>query len=216
MTLTSADCQNSDRRLEHRLSLYLGAALYCDGSSTPARIRNLSHAGALVEAASAPQVGALVQLVRGSLIVHALVIWSVGGRCGLKFSGSVDVEHWRAAPKNNEQQRVDEVVRLVKAGAVPLPVGLHGEQSVSDDVERSSQSVVADLRRVKDLLDSLGEALADDDEILARHGAALQKLDISTQLIAAVQSIIANDFGEVDGEANLTSLRRSADQALLR
>ena len=127
MALSEPEHHAADARAGARSSLYLGAALYCDGSSTPARIRNMSAEGALVEAAVLPEIGALVQLVRGTLIVHGLVIWCAEGRCGLKFSGAVVVQQWRTAPANAEQHRVDEVVSLVKAGAVPLPVAAHSE-----------------------------------------------------------------------------------------
>ena len=111
----------SERRSTTRASLYLAATLYCDDHSFPVKIRNISPTGALLESRTVVTAGVLVQLVRGSLIVHGLVAWAEDGRYGLNFSGSVDVQQWRATPMNAEQQRIDEVVRLVKAGAVPLP-----------------------------------------------------------------------------------------------
>ena len=213
MTSDLSDLQFANRRNEQRSSLFLGAALFCDGISTPARIRNLSEAGALVEATSVPDVGTIVQLVRGNLIVHALVVWSREGRCGLKFSGLVDVALWRRNPANLEQQRVDELVRLVKSGAVPLPVGLYGEHN-NDVTTPRELNLSAELRRVIELLDSIGEALAEDKEILCRHAPALQKLDISSQLIAAVQSAIEIGPDPVTDGAKLAGLRRSANQAL--
>lgn len=154
-----------------------------------------------------------MQLVRGGLIVHGLVAWSADGRCGLKFSGSVDPNAWRAAPTNPDQQRVDEVVRLVKAGAVPLPVAPLVQPNDSWD---SAANLSEDLRSVSELLDKLGEELAGDLETVSRHGPTLQNLDIAMQLIAAVNGIIE---GKGDLEADmpkLVALRRSADQAIRR
>jgi hypothetical protein len=201
-------------RAAARASLYLAAALYCDGRSSAVRIRNMSARGALVDCDPIPDPGVLVQLVRGGLIVHALVVWSADGRCGLKFSGSVDVQQWRAPPANLEQQRVDEVVRLVKAGAVPLPVPPLAYPAPEEIP--STGRIADDLRRVAELLDQLGETLAGDAEIVEHYGADLQKLDIATQVIAAVNAVIEG-YGDPDPEAaKLVALRRSADEALRR
>jgi len=176
----------------------------------------MSFNGALVESAVMPEVGALVQLVRGSLIVHGLVVWAVDGRCGLKFSGSVDVQQWRAAPANSEQQRVDDVVRLVKAGAVPLPVAPLGEPDRRDDAPERGEEIADDLRRVSELLDDLGGALAGDADVVTRHGTALQNLDIAMQMIAAVQSMFVGRNDRESDCVRAAGLRRTANQALRR
>jgi hypothetical protein len=211
MVPTPAYICADESRSASRSSLYLAATLYCDASSLPVKIRNISPAGALVEAAAIPSAGSLVQLVRGGLIVHGLIAWSSEGRCGLKFSGTIDVQQWRAVPGNREQQRVDDVVRLVKAGAVPLPVPLLAEAGQAGD---PTGGVSADLRRAADLLDRLAEALAGDAEIVRRHAATLQNLDIALQVIAAVEAIVTGQSDPVIDSTKLSGLRRSADQAL--
>lgn len=197
-----------DARGEARSSLYLAAALYCDGSASPVKIRNLSPAGALLEGASLPGNGSLVQLVRGALIVHGLVAWCSAGRCGLKFSGIVDVQCWRANPAHSEQQRVDEVVRLLKAGAVPLPVPPLAPPDETAGVAEGAD----DLRRARQLLDQLGEALGVDSDVVRRHGLVLQNLDLAMQMIDAVAAGLASETGEFVP----TGSRKSADQALKR
>jgi len=215
MTPASMRSRGDDARSAQRESLYLAAALYCDGSPVPVKIRNMSASGALVEGVVLPGVGALVQLIRGALIVHALVAWTAEARCGLKFSGVVDVQQWRAVPTNTEQQRVDEVVRLVKAGVVPLPVPplahVGGHKNSEPGPELSG-----DLRRASELLDDLGAALATDSDVVMRHGAALQNLDIAMQVIAAVETIIAGGSDPNNDGLKLLALRTSADQALQR
>jgi hypothetical protein len=171
-------------------------------------------AGALLDGAVIPETGSLVQLIRGQLIVHGLVAWSGEGRFGLKFSGRIDVQQWRAATSNTEQERVNEVVRLVKAGVVPLPV-----QSLSEsgrEMAASRPELARDLRRVAGLLDELGEELAGDADTLARHGLVLQSIDISVQLLAAIEALIGQDQEPRDVALKLEALRRSADQALRR
>lgn len=216
MTPTSLECRQDEPRSADRSSIYLAAALYCDGASSPVKIRNISATGALLEGVAVPSPGTLVQLVRGGLIVHGLVIWTSDGRCGLKFSGSIDVQNWRAGLAHAEQQRVDEVVKLVKAGAVPLPVPPLGHLPQRNDPEESAARLSDDLRIVSALLDKLGEELASDMEIVTGHGPALQNLDIAMQVISAVATMMDSD-GELDLEMiKLAALRRSADQALQR
>lgn len=214
MAPTSVEGGVSDARAEPRASLYLAAALYCDGSSSLVKIRNISSTGALVEGRLVPAPGSLVQLVRGELIVHGLVAWSADARCGLKFSGTVDVQEWRAAPRNCQQQRVDEIVRLVKAGAVPLPVRplVHGNHELAPGDAGADPR--EDLQRASKLLEALGGALASDPEIVARHGTALQNLDIALQVIAAVEATISGNAGLEFDVTKMLGLRTSADQAL--
>lgn len=202
-----------DARGASRASLYLAATLYSDGSPAPVRIRNISSTGALVEGIFIPGPGSLVQLVRGGLIVHGLVAWSTEGRCGLKFSGKVDVQQWRASPGNGEQQRVDEIVRLVKAGAVPLPVPPLVQARDTDALDATSE-ISGDLLRASALLEALGGVLASDPDVVVRHGNALQNLDIAMQVIGVVEAVISGESNpEIDGR-KLLGLRRSADQAL--
>lgn len=212
---TSSQCRVEDTRRAPRISIYLAATLFCDGVSSPVRIRNISTSGALLEGAVVPGEGTLVQLIRGQLIAHGLVAWSEGGRCGLKFSGKVDVERWRCISTNVEQERVDEVVRLVKAGAVPLPVPQLGALNVATAVDPAG-ALSGDLRRVYHLLDKLGNALAAESEILMKHGETLQGIDISMQLVAALAAVVGKDNHGDCAALKLETLRNSADQALLQ
>lgn len=214
MAETSSQSREVDSRAAPRTSLYLAASLYTDGSSLPVRIRNISETGALLDGAVIPDSGAIVQLIRGELIVDGLVAWAREGRFGLRFSGRIDVQQWRATVSNSEQQRVDEIVRLVKAGAVPLPVPALAESRC--DLPNSRTGLVRDLRRVAGLLGELGEELAGDPETLMRHGLALQSIDISVQLLGAVEALIVEGLEPGDAAAKREALRRSADQALRR
>lgn len=213
MLPTPIQSSEADARGATRSSLYMSAVLCCDGFSSPVKIRNLSSSGALIEGPIVAALGSFVQLVRGGLNVGALVVWSGEGKCGLKFSELIDVPQWRAAPTNVEQQRVDEIVRLVKAGAVPLPVRRSSLTNPGDGVETNA-AILGDLRRASELLGNLGDMLTSDPDIVARHGTALQNLDIAMQVIAAAKAVIAGQSDPEVGAAKLEGLRRSADQAL--
>lgn len=197
------------------LSTYLAATLYCDGACSAVRIRNIAATGALVEGGPEPSAGTLVQLVRGELIVHGLVAWSAEAQFGLKFSGCIDVQEWLAAPGNRHQQWVDGVVDLVKAGAVPFPVASAGR---SEDEGKcvSTADLAGDLARASELIGNLGEVLANDVDVVTRHGEALQTLDIAKQIVDAVQTSLGAQTAAAAQAVRLAGLRRSAEQALLK
>lgn len=214
MSLRSQVYPAAETRLAARSSLYLGATLYRDGLPMSVRIRNLSSGGALVEAGVVPKVGAHVQLTRGYLVVDGLIVWSDEARCGIKFLATVDVQVWRSIATNRDQERVDDVISLFKAGEAPLsveaPNGVEGDVK-TDHVDHTA----ADLRRVAELLAHLGEVLAADPDVVARHGISLQNLDISSQMIAALQLSFIGRRSERADERRV-GLRRSADQVLKR
>lgn len=197
------------------LSTYLAATLYCDGACSAVRIRNIAATGALVEGGPEPSAGTLVQLVRGELIVHGLVAWSAEAQFGLKFSGCIDVQEWLAAPGNRRQQWVDGIVNLVKAGAVPLPVEALGRPE-DDGKPMSTADLPGDLGHASELIGNLGEVLANDLDIVIRHGEALQILDIAKQIVDAVRTSLGTQTAAAAEAVRLAGLRRSAEQALLK
>jgi len=209
----SPQCRATDVRATARASIYLAATLSCEGSSAPVKIRNISATGALVESGMVPGVGTEVQLARGGLMVGGHVAWTARDRCGLKFMASVDVDQWRARSRNLEQQRVDEVVRLVKAGALPFPTP--ERRCEAADTADHTLMLSSDLHRVSALLGNLADLFANDRDLLKRHGPALQNLDIAIQMLGALDSVHGRGEAGDDG-SKLVPLRRSADQALRR
>lgn len=79
-----------DLRGTARSNMFLAAVLEGPGFSGPVKVRNMSSAGALVEAACLPDTGASVHLLRGSLSVSALVAWSAPGRLKNLRASSVE------------------------------------------------------------------------------------------------------------------------------
>ena len=162
-----------------------------------------------MEAAVTPEAGSSVRLVRGELVAEGRVVWAAKGRCGIRFSGSVEPQQWLSPLRNNEQQRVDQIVQLVKAGAVPLPVADFANRRTLHD-SNSPSELAAHLGSACALIAKLEDRLASDPEVIARHTAVLQNLDIALQLITAVASSVAGELPQ----STLKDLRRSADQAL--
>jgi len=190
--------------------MFLAAVLKGSAFSVPVRIRNMSSTGALIEGAAMPDGGSSVRLIRGSLMIPAEVVWSAAGRCGLRFAGAVSVKEWLAPPSNREQKRVDSTVRVIKAGAIPLPVGAESHDA------SSPLELFLDLRGASKLLEGHCEELLGDPQALLRYGDKLQNLDIVLQTIGAVADMLAGQGDEQSIVSRLQNLRVSARQALER
>ena len=211
MTATTTRDEGPEARRAARSSMYVAAVLCSSGgASSPVRIRNMSPTGALIEGGFAVARGETVHLVRGGLSTEACAVWCASGRCGLKFPRSVEVKSWLAPPGNGEQQRVDALVRLVQAGAVPLPVP-ELDPPVVASVGRAAQ-FADDLGGVGAMLGALSDALAEHPRVIAEHAGALQSLDIAMQMLAAIAEEL-RDGADAAG-TKLCSLRRSMAEAL--
>ena len=202
----------ADPRAEPRTNLFLAAVIRRAGLSLPVKVRNMSASGALIEGTDLPEEGAEVKLVRGSLAVCATVAWSSNGRCGVRFSTLACVRDWLAPAANPGQQRVDEAVRVLKLGAVPIPqrpASQAGAPSCSQLVEFGE-----DLRRAMRLVKDLCHELSSDDGVVVRHAEKLQNMDIVQQTVAAVAEALGGAMDETAVAARLGSLRASCAAAL--
>jgi hypothetical protein len=72
-------------RREPRYSLLLCVKLLTSRGMIPARLRDLSLSGALIEGLALPPPGSALFLVRGHLEISARVAWRNGDRAGLEF-----------------------------------------------------------------------------------------------------------------------------------
>lgn len=204
---------SADPRENLRTNMFLGAVLRGQGPSIPVKVRNMSVAGALVEGPALPEEGAEVQLVRGNLEVSATVAWSSDGRCGLRFSSLACIRDWMAPAANSAQQHVDETVRVLKLGAVPMP---RRSAAQTEATGESSQSVQFSeiLRSIMRLIDQLAEELSGDGDIIERHGGTLQNIDVAVQTIAVVADALASGMSESAVAPRLDSLTASCAAAL--
>ena len=193
-----------DGRTEARTNLFLAATMLAAGSASAVTIRDLSPIGAQVESLIFPEVGSAITLARGRLSVPGHVSWSTKRRCGLHFATRISVVEWMANPINQELQRVDRAVAIVKAGAVTLAAPLNRQVAVDEIAE--------DLTRLSYLLEMLGDSLAGDPAVIAAHGVALQNLDIALQTLTVLAATVRSD--DPRNARRLGELRASTAQAL--
>lgn len=197
--------------------MFIAATMYWDGHRNPVKVRNMSLTGALVESPVVPATGTSILLMRGSFSAGGRVVWADKNRCGLHLLETINVRDWLAPPSNTEQQRVDQIVTLVKAGAVPLPTGTFNGRPERPALPASltNDRLTEDLGMVSQLMEDLGDDLASEPETLMRHATKLQNLDIATQMLTAIcNEIRATDQGDGSRMARLEDLRTSCGQAL--
>lgn len=206
-----------DARIAPRTNMFIAATMCWDQHRNPVKVRNMSITGALVESPVVPTTGTSVLIVRGSYSARGRVIWADKNRCGLHLSEAVNVREWLAPPSNTEQQRVDQIVALVKAGAVPLPTGTFTGRTDRPALPASlsTDQLTCDLSLISRLIEDLGDDLASEPATLMRHATKLQNLDIAMQMLTAIcNEIGASDQGDGTRMARLEDLRTSCGQAL--
>lgn len=95
------DKQTDEQRGDRRHPLIWSGTLHYDFQSSPARLRNISATGALIECETSLPVGAEPLLDLGEAgSMFGTVTWSVGDQAGLKFHSSFDMSQLaRAKPQ---------------------------------------------------------------------------------------------------------------------
>lgn len=170
-------------RLGPRTNMFIAVALQCNGISSPAKVRNMSALGAMLDMPSPPRTGEQVFLRRGSLNASGEVAWSIDQRCGIRFASAVQVSEWMARPTAPKQACVDEIMAQLRGGVVPSA----RQESTPVAVESPEAPTQSRLKEVSKLLEELEEALSADPAVIAQHGSTLQNLDIALQLIKSIQ-----------------------------
>lgn len=201
-------------RAEPRSSLLLAAKLRATGGSAMAvTIRNLSSTGALVEAPRVPGTNTDVELVRGELACRGAIAWARPGRCGIRFHAPIDVAAWVPARiLSADQQRVDNIQASLKAGETIAPVAFG---DAGGHQPNTNAWLADELGFVSRLLEALGDELA-TDHIVARHGVALQNLDIAIQLLGHLADVLrAPDPSAAIKQIGMDELRRRLSRKAL-
>ena len=136
----------------------------------PVRVRNMSRAGALVEAPALPPVGTTVRLSRGSLNALGDVMWASDGRAGLCFASPVAILDWLPQGKRGSgQQLIDEIVHRAR---------VNGTQPTTPPSPALATVEIADeIVQLRQMLERVSEELSSDPVVSNGHGEALQVLD---------------------------------------
>lgn len=163
-------------RVEDRKSLFAQATLHFVDGFCSVKLRNVSPAGALVEAERLPRSGTPVELRRGPLVAMGTIIWRRAGKAGIEFLADTDVKRWM--PNLGAQGTVDQAFQVFKG----VPVAAFTQPMPSSTI------TTHDIESVAALLDDLADTFAGDAGVLFNYSAKLQALDIAAQMLRKLAS----------------------------
>jgi hypothetical protein len=209
--------KGAEDRASPRTNLLLAANAEVGGRILPVRIRNLSETGAMLEGAGLPDAGMKLVLARGDLHVSAVVAWAAGGRRGVRFDGPTPVQEWTGGIKPKpldctglrDQRRVDALQAEARgdadAGRAQRASAEEAPPAASADLDAR---LAHELGYVQRLLENLGDELINDLFLVQRHGQSLQSLDLVSQILGHVASILqAEDKAAVIEQIGMEDLK---------
>ena len=182
-----------DARRHARIETAIPAALHFDQAKAPVVIGNLSPAGAMVEASLLPSEGDSVHLVRGELCAQGRIVWCSADRCGLEFSGEIDLPKWLAPASHAGQSRVDEIIAMLKAGAAPEEPPEAGASTAP-----KSSTIKDDLGLLRALLKNLKDDLSRSSETVDLHSSKLPHLDQAMAVLSDPKLLRLSKYQLVD------------------
>lgn len=201
-------------RLQPRSSMFVSALMIAGREQSPAKVRNMSPNGAMVQSTLTTLPGTRIKLVRGRLVAEGTTVWTSRNRHGVKFDVEVSVKDWLAGPAKVEQNRVDDIVSLIKAGHV-MPQMDCAEPGIDGEARQSVEQSAKDINTVVNLIKDLEDDLASSAETLIRHEVKLQNLDIAIQMLRAIaQQLSCGPRDQLSSSASLNNLRVACSQAL--
>lgn len=175
-------------RAHFRNNIFAAAVLKCRAGQCAVRVRNVSRAGAMIEAAISLPVGAQTTLVKGNVEVSGHVAWSIGHRAGVVFSSPVNPEEWVSSRHNHQQHVADAIISRIRSG----------ENDKLDEISEPSAGIPTDkdvALAISRLLREVLNRLADAPELVARYASELQSLEIALEATSAIVSSSASNDG---------------------
>lgn len=191
----------SELRASRRTNLMLAATIEVAGRNAPVRIRNLSDTGALLEGNVLPLEGQSLVVMRGDLEIKAVVAWSTGDRCGVRFEQPMPVNEWTGGKPRplectglRDQRRVDAIQAEARAGGQPVSeASAPPSDGAPAPIEQLDARLADELAYVQRLLESMGDELITEPVVVRNHARALQSIDIAGQILAHLARILVAD-----------------------
>ncbi|MEP7005663.1 MAG: hypothetical protein ABI810_06755 [Sphingomonas bacterium] len=178
-----------------RKNVLLSATIAAGALKVPVRIRSLSDSCAMLDGTVLPDPGTVLTLRRLQLEIGATVIWCDSGRCDVAFEGKVSVEDWVAGnclPQRfvvPGQARVDAIQFALRRGEAPPEEAPPPTMPVA--VADLDQRIAEEIEVVRRLLETVGDELSDDMELLQRFGEALQRFDFGCQTLSHLAAVLS-------------------------
>lgn len=193
----------AEQRTYRRTATMLNGEISIGDTTWPAKIRDISAYGALVQSDAMAQEGASVVLSRGPRCVAGEVRWRGTNALGIQFAEPVDVAEWL----DSQDAR--------GTGSREKNVPNHGCRNT---MEVLPPDVVAcrvreEMAYVSRLIDGVAELLSEDPILHVRHATRLQELCIGKQMLNELAAVL--ELG-CSADAVLISVSGPMQQRLLR
>lgn len=194
MATQVAETIADDTRAIHRTQLCLAAFIDCDGLRTSARIRDLSRAGARIEASPPPPLSRPVVLSRGALTVTGQVVWRDRNRFGIRFDRAIDLMVWLPGRETaRTQEDVDRAIAEIRRDLKSSGTNAMAQTEAPNLPAR----LAGELDYVGRMIESLRECVTGEPQIIARHSTKLPYFDQSIILLRQIAEILAAPNAEV-------------------
>ena len=192
-----------EQRSYRRAATMFNGEISAGDTSWPAKIRDISAYGALVQSDAIAHEGASVELIRGPRRVAGEVRWRGAGALGIRFAEPVNVEEWLEC----------QVARGLSSRQENLPNNgcRHPQEVLPSDV--IAYRVREEMAFVSRLIDGVAELLSEDPILHVRHATHLQELCMGRQMLNELINVL--ELG-CSADAVLTSVSGPMQQRLVR
>lgn len=193
----------AEQRSYRRTNTMLNGEISTGDRTWPAKIRDISPYGALVETDAIALERASVVLSRGPRRVAGEVRWRSTNALGIQFALPVDVEEWLEShdPRGTGSSQQN----------VPNRGRRHPKQVLSPDVVACR--VREEMAYVSRLIDGVTRLLSEDPILSVRHATRIQELCTSKHMVNELANVL--DLG-CSADAVLTHVSGPMQQRLLR
>lgn len=188
MTTTSPISSSGEDRRHRRSKLFVGVTVFANSKSSPARLRDISPSGALLEMRAPPKVGTKLKIKRGTLEREAAVRWARDSRCGVKFDEEVIVLDWISGQV--DQPSIDRMMNNIRTGIAAEPEEPMFISSSAELAEVLSERLAEEIDFATRTIDDLCSALTKDSHLIKTQSNNLQRMDAVTQSLTQLANIL--------------------------
>lgn len=190
----------AEQRTHGRAVTLLTAEIKVGDEKWPARIRNISLAGALVEGIPSGDVGTQVVLSRGSAHAAGEVLWRDTDALAIRFHEPIDLAEWLESRTSSGNSMDHDLGNI---------------QSRHEDV--SAEIIACRVREemafVSRLVEGVAGLLSEDPILRVRHATRIQELCMGEQMLNELSAVLERGCSVDAVLANVTGPMR---QRLLR
>lgn len=167
----------AEQRTDRRAVTMLTAEVAVGSATWPARIRNISTGGALIEGVPVTERGTQVVLSRGQQCAAGEVIWCDPEALAIQFNEPINPAEWlRSGDSSGERSRHREVRDDCRPDDLPTEI--------------IASRVREEMAFVSRLVEGVADLLSEDPILRVRHATRIQELCVGEQMLTELIAIL--------------------------